>query len=166
MSHSDSQQRYPFPSRFNDVHIRNERQYPYVDEEYVSPQSMRLADPDTRSRHMRAFEEALMADDRSIIDYAASSPSLPGSPIMHQPPGTARIRKVSAMSDFAPVNIKVKKSVSHYLKIALLLTVHHKLDGREGQVHQPGNKSGHLSFSGGHCWSVHVRPVRPYIWIR
>jgi|HubBroStandDraft_3_1064219.scaffolds.fasta_scaffold872511_1 hypothetical protein len=53
-----------------------------------------------------------MADDRSILDYAASSPSLPGSPIMPQAPGTARIRKVSAMSDFAPVNIKVKRSVS------------------------------------------------------
>jgi hypothetical protein len=61
---------------------------------------------------MKAFEEALMADDRSIVDYAASSPSMPGSPIVPQPTGTARIRKVSAMSDFAPVNIKVKRSVS------------------------------------------------------
>lgn len=52
-----------------------------------------------------------MADDRSIIDYAASSPSIPGSPIV-LPTGTARIRKVSAMSDFAPVNIKVKRSVT------------------------------------------------------
>jgi hypothetical protein len=53
-----------------------------------------------------------MADDRSIVDYAASSPSMPGSPIVSQPAGTARIRKVSAMSDFAPVNIKVKRYVS------------------------------------------------------
>jgi hypothetical protein len=52
-----------------------------------------------------------MADDRSIIDYPASSPSIPGSPIV-LPTGTARIRKVSAMSDFAPVNIKVKRSVT------------------------------------------------------
>jgi hypothetical protein len=62
---------------------------------------------------MRAFEEALMADDRSIIDYPASSPSsIPGSPIAPQSTGTARIRKVSAMSDFAPVNIKVKRFVA------------------------------------------------------
>jgi len=63
---------------------------------------------------MKAFEDALMADDRSIIDYLGSSPSMPGSPITPQPPGTARIRKVSAMSDFAPVNIKVKRSVLHH----------------------------------------------------
>ena len=73
---------------------------------------------------MRAFEEALMADDRSIVDYAASSPSIPGSPITAYPSGTARIRKVSAMSDFAPVNIKVKRLVFRYSKIALLLTIH------------------------------------------
>lgn len=52
-----------------------------------------------------------MADDRSIVDYPASSPSNPGSPITPQQTGTARIRKVSAMSDFAPVNIKVKRFV-------------------------------------------------------
>ncbi|KAF8505953.1 patatin-domain-containing protein [Russula emetica] len=91
MSHSDSQRRYPFPSTSNDIRRQND-QYPYVDEE-----------------HMRAFEEALMADDRSIVDYPVSSPSIPGSPITPQPTGTARIRKVSAMSDFAPVNIKVKR---------------------------------------------------------
>ncbi|KAI0254899.1 acyl transferase/acyl hydrolase/lysophospholipase [Lactifluus subvellereus] len=58
---------------------------------------------------MRAFEEALMADDMSIVDYAASSPSQPGSPIVSQSMGTTRIRKVSAMSDFAPVNMTVNK---------------------------------------------------------
>jgi hypothetical protein len=52
-----------------------------------------------------------MADDRSIFDYLASSPSIPGSPVVPST-GTARIRKVSAMSDFAPVNIKVKRSVA------------------------------------------------------
>jgi hypothetical protein len=52
-----------------------------------------------------------MADDRSIVDYPASSPSVPGSPVVPQQSGTARIRKVSAMSDFAPVNIRVKRSV-------------------------------------------------------
>jgi len=50
-----------------------------------------------------------MADDRSIVDYPPSGSSIPGSPVVSQPSGTARIRKVSAMSDFAPVNIKVKR---------------------------------------------------------
>jgi hypothetical protein len=50
---------------------------------------------------MKAFEEALMADP--------SGPSQPGSPTVPQSIGTTRIRKVSAMSDFAPVNIKVNK---------------------------------------------------------
>lgn len=36
MSHSDSQRRYPFPSRSNDIHRQN-NQYPYADEEYVPP---------------------------------------------------------------------------------------------------------------------------------
>jgi hypothetical protein len=36
MSRSDSQRRYPFPSRSNDVHEQN-KQFPYVDEEYVPP---------------------------------------------------------------------------------------------------------------------------------
>jgi hypothetical protein len=104
-----------------------------------------------------------MADDRTVVDYAASSPSIPGSPITPQPPGTARIRKVSAMSDFAPINIKIKRSVSGYSKIAVLLTVHHKPDRREGQAHRLRNKSGHLSFYGGRCWSVHF--VQLYITV-
>jgi hypothetical protein len=61
---------------------------------------------------MRAFEEALLADDRSIVDYATSSSSQRGSPISSQSMGTTRIRKVSAMSDFAPVNVKVTRSAS------------------------------------------------------
>jgi hypothetical protein len=98
-----------------------------------------------------------MADDRSIVDYAASSPSIPGSPLTPHPSGTARIRKVSAMSDFAPVNIKVKRFVFRHSKIALLLTIHHNPDGEGGQVHQLRNKSGRLSFYDGRCWSVHIR---------
>jgi len=66
---------------------------------------------------MQAFEEALMADDRSIVDYPPSGSSIPGSPVVSQPTGTARIRKVSAMSDFAPVNIKVKRFVSVILEL-------------------------------------------------
>ncbi|KAI0265196.1 acyl transferase/acyl hydrolase/lysophospholipase [Gloeopeniophorella convolvens] len=60
---------------------------------------------------MRAFEEALKADDKAFVDYATSpgSPSQPGSPIISPQMGTTRIRKVSAMSDFAPVNLKVRR---------------------------------------------------------
>lgn len=64
-----------------------------------------------------------MADDRSFVDYPASSPSIPGSPIVPQPSGTARIRKVSAMSDFAPVNIKVKRCVTIFMNYSVVLTL-------------------------------------------
>lgn len=79
------------PSTSNNVH-RLLDPFAYVDEE-----------------HMKAFEEALMADGKSIVDYATSGPSQPGSPTVPQSIGTTRIRKVSAMSDFAPVNIKVNR---------------------------------------------------------
>jgi hypothetical protein len=113
---------------------------------------------------MKAFEEALMADDRSIVDYLASSPSMPGSPIAPQPPGSARIRKVSAMSDFAPVNIKVKRFVLHHSEVALCsLRYTTKPGGDGGQVHRLRNKSGRSYFCGGRCWYVHtfVRNVEP-----
>jgi len=50
---------------------------------------------------MQAFKEALVAD--------VTGPSQPCSPTLPQSIGTTRIRKVSAMSDFAPVNIKVNR---------------------------------------------------------
>ncbi|TFY82714.1 hypothetical protein EWM64_g1287 [Hericium alpestre] len=61
--------------------------------------------------HMRAFEEALRADDNAIVPDELASPTLsigsrPGTPSSTH---TTRIRKVSALSDFAPVNVKVKK---------------------------------------------------------
>jgi len=80
MSHLDSRRRRPFPSTSN----RLRDPFTYVDED-----------------HMKAFEEALVAD--------VSGPSQPGSPMSPQSIGTTRIRKVSAMSDFAPVNIKVNR---------------------------------------------------------
>jgi len=113
MSHSDSQWRHPIPSRSNNIH-RQSDQYPYVDEEYVPPSICAERTPRliyALHRHMRAFKEALLTDNRSIVDYS-SSPSIPGSPIVPQPTGTTRIRKVSAMSDFAPVHIKVKRFVT------------------------------------------------------
>ncbi|KAJ7507844.1 patatin-domain-containing protein [Mycena galericulata] len=57
--------------------------------------------------HIRAFAEAL-ASDADLQDRDASrltEISAPPSPV--QPP--SRVRKVSALSDFAPVNLKVKR---------------------------------------------------------
>ncbi|KAI9447844.1 patatin-domain-containing protein [Lactarius indigo] len=88
MSHSDLRRRRTFPSTTH----RLLDPFTYVDED-----------------HMRAFEEALTADGKSVVDYATSGPSQPNSPTVPQSIGTTRIRKVSAMSDFAPVNIKVNR---------------------------------------------------------
>ncbi|KAJ7095418.1 patatin-domain-containing protein [Mycena belliarum] len=57
--------------------------------------------------HIRAFAEALDADaeflhERGTTDASATAPPSPVAP-------TSRIRKVSALSDFAPVNLKVKR---------------------------------------------------------
>ncbi|KAF8265118.1 hypothetical protein EI94DRAFT_1736630 [Lactarius quietus] len=80
MSYFDSRRRRPFHSTSN----RLLDPFAYVDED-----------------HMQAFEEALVAD--------VTGPSQPCSPTLPQSIGTTRIRKVSAMSDFAPVNIKVNR---------------------------------------------------------
>lgn len=52
---------------------------------------------------MQAFAHALHSDE-PFFDQA-SSPPIPGTPVHSGP----RIRKVSALSDFAPVNLKVKR---------------------------------------------------------
>ncbi|KAF9485321.1 patatin-domain-containing protein [Pholiota conissans] len=59
--------------------------------------------------HMKAFAHALKLDD-SYFDYQgdAASPPIAGTPIINHPNHT-RIRKVSALSDFAPINLKVKR---------------------------------------------------------
>ena len=61
---------------------------------------------------MKAFADALNSDDNALIPDQPPSPYLssrPGTPVHHR--GSTRIRKVSALSDFAPVNVKVKRSV-------------------------------------------------------
>ncbi|RDB22700.1 hypothetical protein Hypma_010146 [Hypsizygus marmoreus] len=57
--------------------------------------------------HIRAFADALEADEQLFDQQDASSPNIPSTPV----PSTShtRIRKVSALSDFAPVNLKVKR---------------------------------------------------------
>jgi hypothetical protein len=101
---------------------------------------------------MRAFEEALNAD---VI-----GPSQPGSPTVSQSIGTTRIRKVSAMSDFAPVNIKVKKCVVVVFLLAVVLIP--PPDGRKGQECLIRNKSGYLSSYAGRSWSVCAHCTRRF----
>jgi len=57
--------------------------------------------------HIEAFAHALRLDE-SYFDHHgyASSPQIPSTPNPNHAP---RIRKVSALSDFAPVNLKIKK---------------------------------------------------------
>ncbi|QRV87641.1 patatin-like phospholipase protein [Ceratobasidium sp. AG-Ba] len=55
--------------------------------------------------HIRAFAKALDADELLLDESNAASPSLPGTPR----PQHERIRKVSALSDFAPINQRVKR---------------------------------------------------------
>ncbi|KAJ7179108.1 patatin-domain-containing protein [Mycena filopes] len=55
--------------------------------------------------HLRAFAEALQTDDVDRDPTHASS-TAPASPVVST---SSRVRKVSALSDFAPVNLKVKR---------------------------------------------------------
>ncbi len=59
------------------------------------------------SRHIEAFSHALQMDE-NYFDHntEVSSPGSPGTPT----PASSRIRKVTALSDFAPVNLKVERS--------------------------------------------------------
>lgn len=59
-------------------------------------------------RHIQAFSDALGADEL-LNDHQGygSSPNIPGTPVSP----AHRVRKVSALSDFAPVNLRVKRFV-------------------------------------------------------
>ncbi|KAF9457013.1 acyl transferase/acyl hydrolase/lysophospholipase [Collybia nuda] len=56
--------------------------------------------------HIQAFSDALGADEplNDHQDYT-SSPNIPGTPVSP----ISRVRKVSALSDFAPINLRVKR---------------------------------------------------------
>lgn len=59
------------------------------------------------SRHIEAFARALQMDENYFDNnMEMSSPGSPGTP------SPTRIRKVTALSDFAPINLKVERSVS------------------------------------------------------
>ncbi|KAJ7047339.1 patatin-domain-containing protein [Mycena alexandri] len=64
--------------------------------------------------HLRAFAEALQADDvdrDASKSVDASTTAAPASPVAST---SSRVRKVSALSDFAPVNLKVKRRKRKY----------------------------------------------------
>ncbi|KAK1236604.1 hypothetical protein PQX77_000156 [Marasmius sp. AFHP31] len=56
---------------------------------------------------MQAFREALYTDEINYLD-AANSPGPSASPVL-SPVNSIRVHKVSALSDFAPVNLRVRK---------------------------------------------------------
>jgi hypothetical protein len=61
--------------------------------------------------HIKAFAHALQLDESYFDTHGdTSSPRTPGSPALSS--GGTRIRKVSALSDFAPINLKVTKLVT------------------------------------------------------
>ncbi|KAI0771637.1 patatin-domain-containing protein [Trametes elegans] len=62
-------------------------------------------------RHMQQFAEALRADDSALLSDFTEVPNSPivGPQQLTNPPNGQRVRKVSALSDFAPVNLKVKR---------------------------------------------------------
>ena len=67
-------------------------------------------------RHIKAFEDALKAEDTGF-DTTDPRPSSPASGT-HTPSGH-RVRKVSALSDFAPVNLRVQRYINHTHTIML-----------------------------------------------
>ncbi|KAF8913930.1 acyl transferase/acyl hydrolase/lysophospholipase [Gymnopilus junonius] len=72
----------------------------------VPDMKMLLTQDFVNESHVEAFAHALQLDE-SYFDHHGDtySPQIPGTPISNVP----RIRKVSALSDFAPVNLKVKR---------------------------------------------------------
>ncbi|EEB90905.1 hypothetical protein MPER_10827 [Moniliophthora perniciosa FA553] len=58
--------------------------------------------------HIQAFHEALHTDEYFPGDLVNSPGPVPQSPTL-SPAGSIRVRKVSALSDFAPINLRVKR---------------------------------------------------------
>ena len=72
-------------------------------------------------RHFQAFAEALHADENALD--ATTDVQSPGPPPSPAPSG--RVRKVSALSDFAPVNVRVsRRCVKHTVRRRSPLTRH------------------------------------------
>ena len=97
---------------------------------------------------MQAFINALQSDDLDGNDaISAVSPNIvPDSPVPQSP----RVRKVSALSDFAPINLKVKRCGASFLGKLIPLNLRWLESEREIRL-RVGGKSGRSSCSDGHC---------------
>ncbi|KAK7049495.1 hypothetical protein VNI00_005526 [Paramarasmius palmivorus] len=58
--------------------------------------------------HIQAFDDALHTDEYFPADLASSPGPVPMSPTL-SPANSIRVKKVSALSDFAPVNLRVRR---------------------------------------------------------
>lgn len=64
-------------------------------------------------RHMQQFADALKSDDSALLSDFTEAPNSPAVDPQHlnfgNVPNGPRVRKISALSDFAPVNLRVKR---------------------------------------------------------
>jgi len=81
--------------------------------------SFTLNAPLTLRRHIKAFVNALHSDDLDGLSEVSPG-TVPSSPAILQSP---RVRKVSALSDFAPINLKVKRCGASLLDTLIQLNV-------------------------------------------
>jgi hypothetical protein len=102
--------------------------------------------------HIEAFAHALKLDEAYFDHHGdTSSPQIPGTPVSSFP----RILKVSALSDFAPINLKVKRytsqlplnSISRFFKNSELLGAGKKPNRINGVIT-------YLFFYAGPYWCV------------
>jgi len=103
--------------------------------------------------HIEAFAHALHSDEAFFEHIAgdASSPNIPGTPLS----SALRIRKVSALSDFAPVNLKVSRCARFFLEMSFQGFFYTELDGERKISKKNGTTGFSYSFAG-HCWCVRV----------
>lgn len=119
----------------------------FVDESSVLPLLTTIAPmADLVARHIEAFANALQADDIHDEPYDSSQSLL--TPTSSR---TSRVRKVSALSDFAPINQKVKRYASRIETILRDLTP--RLSGEQRETEWTiEDMIGSSCFSGGHSW--------------
>ncbi|KAL4081889.1 acyl transferase/acyl hydrolase/lysophospholipase [Scleroderma yunnanense] len=88
--------------------------------------------------HIDAFVAALHADELSGVDnLGAASPSTrPSTPVPHSP----RIQKVSALSDFAPVNLKLFIFAAIFVQFGLYVLIRQLVNTKEWLTAWRGRK--------------------------
>ncbi len=101
---------------------------------------------------MLQFEEALRADDPAILSDFNEAPNSPvvGPQRFGTPSFGQRVRKVSALSDFAPVNLKVKRCVCMYHCLFPTVLRHACEDGDDHPDRRTRAASGSTSHYDGH----------------